>query len=293
MFSFLIRQPLLHFLLLGGALFVFYDLNAPELEETVQDDPTRIVVDRDSLLNFMQYRANAFQPEVFSERLDSMSDQEVQDIIREYVREESLYREALALGMDQGDYNIRLRLVQKVEFLLENLVLEQSTPTEQELLDFYQAHQSDYRVDTVYTFTHIFFDAGREGMAAARDRAVQVLADSDDIEFDESSQYGDRYPFLQNYVGRTRDFVSNNFGTAFVEALDMASVSDERWQGPFESRYGMHLVMLRERAEPYTLSFDDVRGRLIDDVRYESLNTLREEAEDSVVSGYDVVVNLD
>ena len=293
MFSFLIRQPLLHFLLLGGALFVFYDLNAPELEGTIQDDPTRIVVDRDSLLNFMQYRANAFQPEVFSERLDSMSDQEVQDIIREYVREESLYREALALGMDQGDYNIRLRLVQKVEFLLENLVLEQSTPTEQELLDFYQAHQSDYRVDTVYTFTHIFFDAGREGMAAARDRAVQVLADSDDIEFDESSQYGDRYPFLQNYVGRTRDFVSNNFGTAFAEALDMASVSDERWQGPFESRYGMHLVMLRERAEPYTLSFDDVRGRLIDDVRYEALNTLREEAEDRVVSGYDVVVNLD
>ena len=293
MFSFLIRQPLLHFLLLGGALFVFYDLNAPELEGTIQDDPTRIVVDRDSLLNFMQYRANAFQPEVFSERLDSMSDQEVQDIIREYVREEALYREALALGMDQGDYNIRLRLVQKVEFLLENLVLEQSTPTEQELLDFYQAHQSDYRVDTVYTFTHIFFDAGREGMAAARDRAVQVLADSDDIEFDESSQYGDRYPFLQNYVGRTRDFVSNNFGTAFVEALDMASVSDERWQGPFESRYGMHLVMLRERAEPYTLSFDDVRGRLIDDVRYEALNTLREEAEDRVVSGYDVVVNLD
>jgi len=293
MFSFLIRQPLLHFLRLGGALFVLYDLNARELEETVQDDPTRIVVDRDSLLNFMQYRANAFQPEVFGERLDSMSDQEVQDIIREYVREEALYREALALGMDQGDYNIRLRLVQKVEFLLENLVLEQSTPTEQELLDFYQAHQSDYRVDTVYTFTHIFFDAGREGMASARDRAVQVLADSDDIEFDESSQYGDRYPFLQNYVGRTRDFVSNNFGTAFVEALDMASVSDERWQGPFESRYGMHLVMLRERAEPYTLSFDDVRGRLIDDVRYESLNTLREEAEERVVSGYDVVVNLD
>ena len=73
----------------------------------------------------------------------------------------------------------------------------------------------------------------------------------------------------------------------------MASVSDERWQGPFESRYGMHLVMLRERAEPYTLSFDDVRGRLIDDVRYEALNTLREEAEDRVVSGYDVVVNLD
>lgn len=293
MFSYLIRQPLLHFLLLGGALFVLYDLNAPELEETVQDDPTRIVVDRDSLLNFMQYRANAFQPELFSERLDSMTDQEVQDTIREYVREEVLYREALALGMDQGDYNIRLRLVQKVEFLLENLVLEQSTPTEQELLDFYQAHQSDYSVDTVYTFTHIFFDAGREGMAAAQERAVQVLEDSDDIEFDESSQYGDRYPFLQNYVGRTRDFVSNNFGAAFVEALDMASVTDERWQGPFESRYGMHLVMLRERAEPYTLSFDDVRGRLIDDLRYESLNQLREEAEDRVVSGYDVVVNLD
>jgi hypothetical protein len=195
--------------------------------------------------------------------------------------------------MDQGDYNIRLRLVQKVEFLLENLVLEQSTPDEAALQAYYESHLADYRVDTVFTFTHIFFDAGQGGMDSARERAMAVLADSDDIGFDESSRYGDRYPFLQNYVGRTRDFVTNNFGTLFVESLEQAQVTDARWQGPFESRYGMHLVMLRERAEPYTLSFDDVRGRVVDDYRYESLIRLRQEAEQRVISEYDVVVNLD
>jgi hypothetical protein len=289
----LIRQPLLHFLLLGAGLFVLYDLNNPQAAGLDEDDPDLIVVDRDDLLNFMQYRANAFQPELFRERLDSMSEAELQDTINEYVREEALYREALALGMDQGDYNIRLRLVQKVEFLLENLVLEQSTPDEATLQAYYGSHLADYRVDTVYTFTHIFFDAGQGGMDKARERALAVQAQSAGIGFDKSSQHGDRYPFLQNYVGRTRDFVANNFGTDFVEALDAAEASDGIWQGPYESRYGMHLVMLRERAEPYTLSFDDVRGRVADDYRYESLIRLRQEAEQRVVSEYEVVLNLD
>jgi hypothetical protein len=289
----LIRQPLLHFLLLGAGLFVLFDLKNPDQFDLDEADPDLIVVDRDDLLNFMQYRANAFQPEVFRERLSNMSEAELKETISEYVREEALYREAIALGMDQGDYNIRLRLVQKVEFLLENLVLEQSTPDEATLQAYYESHLADYRVDTVYTFTHIFFDAGQANMDSARERALEVLAQSDGIGFDESSQHGDRYPFLQNYVGRTRDFVTNNFGTAFVEALDGAEVSEDKWQGPFESRYGMHLVMLRERAEPYTLSFDEVRGRVADDYRYESLIRLRQEAEQRVVSEYEVVVNLD
>ena len=78
-----------------------------------------------------------------------------------------------------------------------------------------------------------------------------------------------------------------------MSALDAAQVTEEQWQGPYESRYGMHLVMLRERNEPYTLSFDDVRGRVIDDYRYKSLIRLRQEAEQRVVSEYEVVVNLD
>ena len=288
----LLRQPLLHFLFVGALIFVLYDLNTAPVEQMV-DDGGRIVVDRQSLLNYMQYRVNIFQPDQFAAEFDAMSEEERAELIREFVREEALYREAMALGMDLGDYNIRQRLVQKVEFLLENMVLADISPSDEELQAFYDERQENYRVDTVYTFTHIFFDSGQEGAAQAEARAREVLNASADIDFNDSSSYGDRYPFLQNYVGRTRDFVSNNFGAGFVDALDTLEVTEDRWQGPIASRYGMHLVMLRERNDPFVLGFEEIRDRVLDDYRYEALFRLREDAEARVISAYEVIVDIE
>src|SRR5690606_15059644 len=116
----LLRQPLLHFLALGVLLFALYDWrvgDAPESDASAR----HIVVTREALLDFIQYRARAFDDAAAVAQLDSMSAEQREALIDEYVREEALYREALALGMEQGDYIIRQRLVQKVEFLLENL----------------------------------------------------------------------------------------------------------------------------------------------------------------------------
>src|SRR5690606_6816144 len=119
-----------------------------------------------------------------------------------------------------GDYIIRQRLVQKVEFLLENLVADDIDPTDAELDAFYQQRQPDYQVDAVYTFTHIFLDAQQGGIEQARTRAETTLAASDGIPFDQAADYGDRYPFLQTYVERTRNFVVNNFSAGFVAQQD-------------------------------------------------------------------------
>ena len=102
-----VRDPLVQFLLIGGALFGAYGLlgSAPDGNES-----KRIVVSRDALLTFVQYRANAFQFDLFDQGLDELTLAERGVLVDEYVREEALYREALAMGLDQGDYIIRQRV---------------------------------------------------------------------------------------------------------------------------------------------------------------------------------------
>jgi hypothetical protein len=208
------------------------------------------------------------------------------------VRQEALYREALRMEMDQGDPVIQERLVQKMEFLLENLAAEAINPTDRQLADFYEEHKQNYELDAVYTFTHIFFDAQQAGMEDARLRAEALLAVAEDITYEESAEYGDRFPFLQNYEERTRDFVSNNFSADFVAALDVLTPGVATWQGPISSRYGYHLVMLRARTEPFVPAFTEISERVADDYRYEASLRSREAAEDKVIAEYEVQMSL-
>ena len=291
----LLKQPLLHFLLLGALLFAWNArLGGPGAEQPVADDTGRvIVVDRTTLLDYLQYQAKAFDPAAFGEQFDAMSAAEKQSIIDEYVREEALYREALRMGMEQGDYIIKQRLVQKVEFLLENLVSQQSAPDEATLAAFYNDRLQDYRIDAVYSFTHIFFDAEKQGMDAAQSKATAFLAQSAGIGFNDAGQYGDRFPFLQNYVERTREFVANNFSSDFVAGLDQLTPAADVWQGPLPSRYGYHLVMLTARTEATVPPLDAVRDRVLDDYHYEALVRGREAAEQDVMAEYEVRVDLE
>ena len=289
----LIKQPLLHFLVAGILIFAGYQWSAPAVSD-IENLEKLIPVDRLALLNFMQFRAQAFQPELFSEQLDAMSESDLEKLIDDFVREEALYREALALGMDQGDYIIRQRLVQKVEFLLENMVNQSLVPDDAVIASWFDERRSDYQIDAVYTFTHIFFDAGERGQEQAQQDALSLLnsANIGDIAFNDASQYGDRYPFLQNYVERTRDFVVNNFTEDFVARLDTLAPSDQDWAGPFESRYGFHLVMLRSKTDPYIPAFEEIRERVLDDWRFESVLQNRREAEQQVIDAYEVRLDL-
>ncbi|MEZ5916953.1 MAG: hypothetical protein R3C40_05220 [Parvularculaceae bacterium] len=110
--STLLKDPLTHFLAVGVLLFVVASIvNPPEQPDDV------IVVDRASILEFVQYRSKAFEPNAAAALFDAMDAGERKNIIDDFVREEALYREAKALGLGVNDYVIRQRMVQKVEFL--------------------------------------------------------------------------------------------------------------------------------------------------------------------------------
>ena len=168
----LLKEPLLHFLAAGVGLFVLFGvINRDEPD----DDPNVVVVDHDALLTFVQYRIKAFNPEIAEKKLQGLSDEELARLVDDYVREEVLHREALALGLDEDDYVIRRRLVQKLEFITEGFAEATVTPDDAALQRYFEANKADYYVEPYVTFTHVFFETEDKPRDEARARAEAKL----------------------------------------------------------------------------------------------------------------------
>lgn len=276
--------------MLGGALFAAYGLLSPD-----GNDPKRITVNRDVLINFAQYRANSFQFELFDQGLDELTMAERQDLVDEYVREEALYREALALGLNQGDYVIRQRLIQRLEFLFEDNN-ETAVVDRDELMEFYTQFNDDYREPAVYTFTHVFFNAERRGEAGANEVATRTLEELNEqrIPFSGSLGFGDRPLYFQNYIERTRDFVEANLGQNLISLLDHVEPSKSTWHGPIQSPYGWHLVLLASRESAWLPSLEEIEDRVREDYRRMRKEKMQRQQLDQVVNSYEVnVTGLD
>lgn len=289
-----VKEPLVHFLLLGVALFVvFHVLNSSTEADT---GSRRIVVDRDAILNFMQYRSNAFEFDLFNRQLEELTPEQRRTLVDAYVQEEVLYREALAMGLDQGDYIIRQRLVQKLEFLIEGTAEAALSPTRAQLEDFYERYSADYLEPPVYTFTHVFFDAEQRGDEGAHEMAERTLEELNRqrVSFSGAARWGDRPLFFQNYVERTRDFVVSNLGEELTAGLDSLTPSDDRWAGPWPSPYGWHLVLLTEKRPGRLPSLDEIVDRVQEDYMRVELDRARHSSIDQLIGEYDVdVVDLD
>ena len=106
------REPLVHFLAIGVGLFALFAIvDDSELAET---DTQIVVTDADvSWLSQRFERQWNRQP----------SATELDHLVEEHIREEVYFREALALGLDIDYPIIRRRLVQKMQFLSEDLAV--------------------------------------------------------------------------------------------------------------------------------------------------------------------------
>ena len=282
-----LREPLVHFLAIGIGLFVLFDLVAPE--ESNLDSKT-IVVDRDALLTFVQFRSKAFNPEVAAARLDALGDAELSRLIDDYVREEALHREALALGMDQNDYVIKQRLIQSLQFITNGFVSAAVDVSDEEIAEYYEANRDDYYVDPYVTFTHVYFSNDRHGREQARQLAETQLAELNDqnVPFSESTRHGERFLYNVNYVERTEDFIASHFGKAMAAAVFELEPDDSRWYGPFESAYGHHLVMLTKRTEGVYPPLEEIADSVREDALRIKLDEQNDRAVQAIVDTYDI-----
>lgn len=283
----LLREPLLHFLAAGGVVFWIFHM-ASHAGADLPSDKT-IVVNRESLLNFFQYRSKAFQPEFFATQLDAMSSAEREDLVRQYVEEEMLYREALALGLDQGDYVIRQRLVQKMRFLIDDLGDIDSAPSDAVLDAYLKKNEEIYTIAPSVTFTHVFVDTSIHGDKASREMAQRLSEELNarGAAFNDAPQFGDRFPFLQNYVERTFDYVSSHFGADFAASLKSLRPS-KRWSAPIRSTYGYHLVLMTDRTEARLPELQEIRAQVEEDWVRDRMERVRSTSLERIADQYTI-----
>ena len=277
----------MHFLAIGMGLFALFGLVAPANDNL---DSKTIVVNRNALLTFVQYRSKAFNPEVAAARLDALSAAELDLLIADFVREEALHREALALGMDANDYVIKQRLIQSLQFITNGFVNAAIDVSDEDVAEYYEANKDDYFVDPYITFTHVYFSTDRHGAEQARALAETKLAqlNSESVHFSESTRHGERFLYNVNYVERTADFIASHFGTPMATAVFELEPDSETWRGPFESSYGYHVVMLTKRTDGNQPELSEIEATVRDDAERIAINELNELAVQAIVDTYDV-----
>lgn len=283
----LLKEPLAHFLAAGLGLFALFGVIN---RDAASDDARVITVDEDALLTFVQYRIKAFNPELAAKKLDSLSDEELERLIDDFVREEVLHREALALGLDEEDYVIRRRLVQKLEFITEGFAEAAVTPDDASLQRYFDAHEADYYVEPFVTFTHVFFETEDRPQAEALAKAEKKLRElnRNGTPFADAPKHGDRFLYHVNYVERTPEYVASHFGGPMANSVFELEPNDLVWRGPFESPYGFHLVLLITNEPGRTPELREIEGRVREDWRRARIREESEAAIDDIVDAYDV-----
>ena len=234
-----LREPLLHFLLIGAGLFLLYDRVS-----TGDPDSRRIVIGQsrmDALVR--QHQAAWNRPPTTAE---------LQALIDTYVRDEILYREGLAMALDRDDAVIKRRVRQKYDLIAEES--GRYAPTDGDLAAYLRANPEAFGRAAVVTFDQIYFDtalAAPEDVAAARN-ALQNGATP--------ASFGQASLLPAQVVDGSIDLVARDFGGGFAAQVRNAPL--DRWVGPVTSGYGVHLVRVTSRKAPGAPPLDQVRAEV-------------------------------
>ena len=235
----LAREPLLHFLLIGIALFLYFGRGASD-----DSDATRIVVDQ-------------AQAEVLAQQFETTwhrppTDQERAGLIETYVHDEILYREGRSLGLDRDDPVIKRRVRQKIEVIAEEIVSRES-PGDAELAAYLQANPAAFKRPTIVSFEQIFL--GPEGSGGLERRLADARLALERGADPGSLGQPTLLPSREDSVGV--DLVAKRFGGQFGAQLETVPLG--QWTGPVVSSFGVHLVLVHERVPTALPSLEEAR----------------------------------
>lgn len=247
------REPALHVALLGASLFA---LDA--WRRRPRADAREVVVPASYV--------RALRGELTQRNGRAPTRAELQGEVEGFVREEVLYREAVALGLDRGDVIVRRRLVQKMEFLVEDVAAPEA-PTDEALDAYLRAHAPRYAEPARVSFRHVFFERGRDGGASA----------------------GDPFALGSTFVDVDLDRVARDFDEGFARALAELP-ADGAWRGPVASRYGTHRVAVSARSPGGLPALARVRERVAADLATDQRAEANRAAWRRVAAGYRVRV---
>lgn len=274
-----LKEPLLHFLCIGALIFVVFSMVN---NEEIALDGNKIVV---SVGDVERLSAN------WSKKWNRPpTDTELKGLVDSYIKEEVYYREALALGLDQDDTVLRRRLMQKMEFLSNDLA-ELNTPDETALNEYFLTNQDKYELPARISFTHIYFSLDKHGNRILED-AGKVLADirASASPVADAPEIGDSFMLQYDFTLETPFEVARLFGQRFAEHIFQTET--DNWQGPIESGYGMHLVRISEKVDARMPELASVIDKVRTDYMFEQRQNTNKEIYERFKERYEIVVEM-
>lgn len=261
-----IREPLVHFLIAGAAVFWLLSGRPPDLGER------RIVVDQTVVGALVQRYFESFH------RLPSPD--ETDGLIRDYVADQVYYREALRLGLDQGDEVVVRRMRRKMESMAV-ADAESQEPSDAELQALIDKDPAHYSTDPRTTFDQVYLGADNPQNRALAATKLAQLRQGQTVS-------GVPAPLPAHLDAVPASDISGQFGDEFTLAL--RNLPPGQWQGPIASGLGLHLVRVTAREAPSKPTLASVRQRVENDWRAAAIQKARGQAYADMLKGYDVVI---
>lgn len=243
-----LREPLVHFLVLGAALFLAW----PLMSGRVAPPPNQIVISAGQMQRAVDIFVKTNQRLPTAAEMSNLAEQEIQTEVE--------YREGLALGLDRDDEIIRRRIAQKLRFMVQDIV-DQSAPSDAELQRFLDTHANDFGAEPQFAFSQVYLNPDRHGASLPQD-AAKLLTRLNTS--DGRLNYGvdsDVLPVPNDFEATPLHSIAGIFGDAFAQAL--ASQKPGAWVGPVPSGYGMHLVLVRQIIPASAPRLRDVRAAVL------------------------------
>jgi hypothetical protein len=269
-----LKEPLLHFLLLGGLIFVFYNWT----NEGVSDDDEILIT-----LAHQQNLANTFARTWQRPPTDA----ELASLIEDYIRQEIAYRESQAMQLDRDDIVIRRRLRQKLEMLAEDVVT-MTPPQLADLQQYFDDNPDAFRRPAALSFRQVFFnvDGDQDGaMRRAGELLLQLQSDNSEVDF---LSAGDP-SMLPRELERVRvPELASVFGADFAQKLQ--DIESGEWAGPVTSGFGVHLVQVDELIASRMPAFDDVAELVAREWQVERRNRAIDGLYDRLAESYAITV---
>lgn len=272
----IVREPLVHFVLIGAGVFGLYALVTGDAPDITRD---KIVVTEGRVQQLSAVFAKTWQRPPTQDELHGLVDA--------YIKEEVYYREALKLGFDRDDTLIRRRMQQKMEFVTEpsdDLLVADDA----QLQAFLEANKAEFRVEPRIAFAQVYVNPGKPGEAAPM-RAQQTLealkaSDSGDVPLDA----GDPTMLPPSMPLTPLSRIARDFGETF--ARNLTDLPEDEWAGPIKSPYGLHLVRVTKRLDGYDPSLAEVRDAVEQKWRTHKRDEFQEQAYDDLLAKYEVVL---
>ena len=256
----LLKEPLFHFLVLGGLLYL-----ASILSGYNDTDTQRIIVSQG------QVRHIAILYEKTWQRKPTKA--ELQALVQDYIKSQAAYYEGMRMGLEKDDVVITRRLRQKINFIAEEK-LERPAVTDDILQAYLQQHADRFRTDPILSIRQIYFDQSR-GEQESDTQLRKLLSELAERPDEDIENRGQRYIFKPYYINQTLTDLKRVFGEDFANAVLKAEAGV--WTGPIQSAFGSHLVYIDKKQEGFLPALSSI----YDQVFEEWQNSLREQSIDT------------